>query len=382
MDKIKERAEKITAHQFSLDALCKGYDTDTETGLTTEQAKKNLEKFGPNKLNKTGPKYQESYSEDYGKSANVMRNGKGIPQFLNDWVKIEEVVPGDIVSLAATGDMSYVPGDLRIIQIYEPVYVESYFLYKDSPNYLKEITTEKTSDDPLETGNLIFHGTQIFCGRFIAMVINTGDNVLLNDVGNDVLATPEIPDIDDEGLLASIAQGIAKVFKGDKDEKPGENWIPHEKSIENICEEFNTNVEKGLTTEQAAQNRETFGKNNLKSLRLLQYTSCIRNGEVSNVPTKHLAVGDVVSLKAPFIVPADIVVIKAADDTHVDKSCLTGDSDKKVSATERHANPLESPNFVMAGSRLTSGSCDGVVVQVGKKTVWGKISGLGSTLEF
>ena len=108
-------------------------------------------------------------------------------------------------------------------------------------------------------------------------------------------------------------------------EKPGENWIPHEKSIENICEEFNTNVEKGLTTEQAAQNREAFGKNNLKSLRLLQYTSCIRNGEVSNVPTKHLAVGDVVSLKAPFIVPADIVVIKAADDTHVDKSGLTGD---------------------------------------------------------
>merc|ERR1711915_148892 len=107
-----------------------------------------------------------------------------------------------------------------------------------------------------------------------------------------------------------------------------------------------------------------------------------RNGEVSNVPTKHLAVGDVVSLKAPFIVPADIVVIKAADDTLVDKSDLTGDSEMKVSATERQANPLESPNFVMAGSRLTSGCCDGIVIAVGKKTVWGKISGLGSTLEF
>merc|ERR1711915_102079 len=73
---------------------------------------------------------------------------------------------------------------------------------------------------------------------------------------------------------------------------------------------------------------------------------------------------------------------KAADDTLVDKSDLTGDSEMKVSATERHANPLESPNFVMAGSRLTSGSCDGIIVQVGKKTVWGRISGLGSTLEF
>jgi len=308
--------------------------------------------------------------------AMVMRDN-----LLFDWVKIEEVVPGDIVRLGASGDMSYIPGDVRILKIYDPVYVESYFLYRDSPNYLKEITTEKTSDDPLETGNLIFHGTQLFCGSGHGMVINTGDNVLLNDVGFDILATPEIPDIDDEGLLASIAHGIAKIFK--REEKPGEMMVPHEKSIEDICEEFNTNVEKGLTTEQAAQNREAFGKNNLKSLRLLQYTSCIRNGEVSNVPTKHLAVGDVVSLKAPFIVPADIVVIKAAENTHVDKSGLTGDSGPmKVSATEKQANPLESPNFIMAGTRLTSGSCDGIVVQVGKKTVTGQLSGLATTLEF
>ena len=129
----------------------------------------------------------------------VMRDGK-----MFDWVKIEEVVPGDIVRLGASGDISYIPGDVMILRIYDPVYVESYFLYKDSPNYLQEITTEKTSDDPLETGNLIFHGTQIFCGRFIAMVINTGDNVLLNDVGKEVLATPEIPDIDDEGTSCRI----------------------------------------------------------------------------------------------------------------------------------------------------------------------------------
>ena len=35
---------------FSVDALCKGFDTNVDTGLTEEQAKENLNKYGPNKM--------------------------------------------------------------------------------------------------------------------------------------------------------------------------------------------------------------------------------------------------------------------------------------------------------------------------------------------
>ena len=35
---------------FSVDALCKGFDTNVDTGLTEEQAKENLKKYGPNKM--------------------------------------------------------------------------------------------------------------------------------------------------------------------------------------------------------------------------------------------------------------------------------------------------------------------------------------------
>ena len=149
-------------------------------------------------------------------------------------------------------------------------------------------------------------------------------------------------------------------------------------TIKDVCEKLNTSVEKGLTAEQAAKIRESAGKNKIKSLKLLSYTSCLRNGEIINVPTKHLTVGDVVQLKAPFIVPADIVVIKATEDARVDKSSLTGESEpKKVSSTETHKNPLESSNFLLAGTRLTTGSCEGIVVTVGKNTIFGKVSGLG-----
>ena len=123
----------------------------------------------------------------------VLRDGE------HKFINTEDVVPGDILHLEGSGgNFSFIPGDLRIIKIHAPLYIESYFLYKESLNYFKEMTAEKTSDDPLETGNLIFHGTRVFSGSCKAMVFNTGAKVLLNDVGYDTLATPEIPDSDDD----------------------------------------------------------------------------------------------------------------------------------------------------------------------------------------
>merc|ERR1711936_927720 len=119
------------------------------------------------------------------------------------------------------------------------VYVESYFLYNDCLNYLKEMTADQTSEDPLETNNLIFHGTSIFSGRCIGLVFQTGDNMLLSDVCDDKLATPELPDSEDE-----------EKESGDDERFDPWDLTNHGKTIEVICEMFSTNVEKGLTTEQ------------------------------------------------------------------------------------------------------------------------------------
>ena len=178
---IGSKYESINAHMFSIEALCKGYDTDIGKGLTAEQAKENLKKYGPNKM------------KNMPECTMVKRDG----EFQR--IMTEDLVPGDITLIeGGSGNFGFIAGDIRIVNIMEPVYVESYFLYNDHLNYIKEMTAEQTSEDPLETNNLIFYGTSVFAGRCLGLVFQTGENMLLSDVCPDKLATPELPDSEDE----------------------------------------------------------------------------------------------------------------------------------------------------------------------------------------
>jgi len=47
---IGAKYESINAHMLSIEELCKMYDTDIDVGLTEEQAKENLRKYGPNEM--------------------------------------------------------------------------------------------------------------------------------------------------------------------------------------------------------------------------------------------------------------------------------------------------------------------------------------------
>jgi len=361
---LGSKTEGINAHMFSVDALCKGFDTNVETGLTEEQAKENLKKYGPNKM-KNMPE------------CTMVKREK-------EWKKImtEDLVPGDITLLEGdSGNFGYICGDIRIVNIMEPVHVESYFLYKDCLNFLKEMTVEQTSEDPLETSNLIFRGTSLFAGRCIGMVFQTGENMLLSDVSHDLLATPVLADSEDEeneGFLKRLGHGITNMFKK---EEPREEMTMsfHEDSIEKVCEAFNTDVNKGLTAEQVAINQEKSGKNKIMSqfVKIMNYTRCKRDGEFQNILSKRLTIGDIISLKGPQVVPADIRVVEASEDCKVNKSGLTGESEpKKVSAENTHANPIETENLVLATTKITSGTCTGIVVNVGKSTIIGRLSGI------
>jgi len=364
---VGSKLEGITAHMFSVDALCKGYDTDVDKGLTEEQAKENLKKFGPNKM------------KNMPECTMVKRDG----EFQK--IMTEDVVPGDITLIEAdSGNFGFITGDIRIVKIMDPVYVESYFLYRDCLNYLKEMTTEQTSEDPLETNNLIFKGTSIFAGRCIGMVFNTGENMLLSDVCPDLLATPVLADSDDDdkpggGLVASIGRGIASMFSSKKEERPSDMTITyHEITIAEICEQHSTDVEKGLTTEQAAINQEKSGKNKFTHYNKIQdYTMCKRDGEFKPLLSKRLTAGDIISLKAPQVIPADIRIIEASLDSALNKSSLTGESGpKKLSLEKTHDNPLETENVAFASTKLTKGTCIGIVVNVGKGTLMAKLGGL------
>jgi len=152
----------------------------------------------------------------------------------------------------------------------------------------------------------------------------------------------------------------------------------HEMTIEEICEEHSTDVEKGLTTEQAAINQEKSGKNKFTHYNKIQdYTMCKRDGEFRPLLSKRLTAGDIISLKAPQVIPADIRIIETSLDSAVDKSSLTGESGpKKLSLEKTHDNPIETENVAFASTKLTKGTCTGIVVNVGKGTLVAMLGGL------
>ena len=129
--------------------------------------------------------------------ASVRRSGRDGPAdegFAE--IPLEEVVPGDIVRLAA-GDL--IPGDVRLL--------DSKDLYVDQSTLTGEaIPAEKhadlrgeAADDPLACANLCFMGSSVTSGLATAVVVHTGSRTYFGGLAAS-LAGPEAPTSFDKGL--------------------------------------------------------------------------------------------------------------------------------------------------------------------------------------
>ncbi len=107
--------------------------------------------------------------------------------------------------------------------------------------------------------------------------------------------------------------------------------------------------------------------------------SVYRNGEITKVPLQDITIGDVVSLSAGDLIPADLRIIEAKD-LYVIQSSLTGESDavKKVVETENGKTELDEitdlDNICFMGTNVMSGTGKGVVFKVGDNTYFGKVA--------
>ncbi len=106
----------------------------------------------------------------------------------------------------------------------------------------------------------------------------------------------------------------------------------------------------------------------------------IRNGEKQKIPFKDFTVGDIVSLSAGDMVPADLRVLDAKD-LFVGQSSITGESDsiKKLPNSEMQSiDELESitdlDDICFMGTNVVSGSAKCVVVKVADNTYFGKVA--------
>uniref|UniRef100_A0A0N5AJW8 Sodium/potassium-transporting ATPase subunit alpha n=1 Tax=Syphacia muris TaxID=451379 RepID=A0A0N5AJW8_9BILA len=111
------------------------------------------------------------------------------------------------------------------------------------------------------------------------------------------------------------------------------------------------------------------------------YAIVYRDGERIQVRTEQLVVGDIVEIKGGDRVPADIRVISAFG-FKVDNSSLTGESEPQTRSPEcTNENPLETRNIAFFSTNAVEGTCSGIVIYTGDRTVMGRIAHLASGLD-
>lgn len=118
--------------------------------------------------------------------------------------------------------------------------------------------------------------------------------------------------------------------------------------------------------------------------RVANEASVIRNGQQQEIKVKSLCVGDIITLSAGDMVPADARII-AAKDFFVNQSALTGESfpvekdqetldkTKKVENEKEDREILSLRNIIFSGSNVTTGTATAVIIKTGKETEFGKI---------
>jgi sodium/potassium-transporting ATPase subunit alpha len=102
-----------------------------------------------------------------------------------------------------------------------------------------------------------------------------------------------------------------------------------------------------------------------------------RDGQTSLEVALKLVPGDIVEINAGDLVPADLRIIECSDNLVVDNASLTGESEpqkRKVACT--HDDPLETQNLCFFGTQVPEGSCVGVIVNTGDRTIMGRIAAL------
>ena len=107
-------------------------------------------------------------------------------------------------------------------------------------------------------------------------------------------------------------------------------------------------------------------------------TTAIRNGEEQILPSDELVPGDLVQLNSGDKVPADLR-LSEVNSLQVDESALTGESvpvDKATQPIDGDTPLADRVNMVYAGTMVTAGQGQGMVVAIGEGTETGRISEL------
>ncbi len=110
--------------------------------------------------------------------------------------------------------------------------------------------------------------------------------------------------------------------------------------------------------------------------KIISQASVLRDGDQRELPITNLVPGDVVSLSAGDLVPADARVLMARD-FFVNQSALTGEPfpiEKNADLGDSTKPITEAGNYILLGTSVVSGSATAMITKTGPSTEFGKIA--------
>mmetsp|Transcript_18870 Transcript_18870/g.38697 ORF Transcript_18870/g.38697 Transcript_18870/m.38697 type:complete len:1343 (-) Transcript_18870:193-4221(-) len=223
----------------------------------------------------------------------VMRDGKTGNE---DAIKL---VPGDIV-LVNAGDL--IPADMRILECSDNLTVDQASLTGE--NEAQKRRKECTHDDPLETQNLCFFGTQVPEGSCKGVVISIGDHTVMGRIaklamGTDKGQTPINKEIEN---FIHIISAIA-IFLGISfliiNAVGGVPWITNLVFmigiiVANVPEGLITTVTVCLTLTANRMHSKMVLVKNLEGVETLGSTSCICSDKTGTLTQNIMTVAQIV----------------------------------------------------------------------------------------
>jgi len=110
--------------------------------------------------------------------------------------------------------------------------------------------------------------------------------------------------------------------------------------------------------------------------KILTMVSVYRDGELQELPITGLVPGDVITLSAGSIIPADARVLVSRD-FYVNQSALTGEPypvGKSAGAADPAIPLAEAENYLFLGTSVVSGTATAIVTKTGVATEFGKVA--------
>lgn len=102
----------------------------------------------------------------------------------------------------------------------------------------------------------------------------------------------------------------------------------------------------------------------------------LRDGRLLQLPTQHIAAGDILLFDAGDMIPADCRIIES-NDLHINESSLTGESypvEKSAGQTENTLPLSKKHNCLWQGTNVISGNATALAVHTGNETIFGQMA--------